>query len=128
MRLKQKGTFRQARYIPGSRLLTILLVGLFLQGEVAGQNPQQAFRLLQEGKLADAEKAFRALLDRYPDEPSLHGGLGMVYSRMKRYAEAVHEFERVLELKPGDLRAYNDLGVTYLRLDNRRRRSSSSSR
>ena len=115
--LKQKGTFRQARCIPGSRLLTILLVGLFLQSEVAGQNPQQAFRLLQEGKLADAEKAFRTLLDRYPDEPSLHGGLGMVYSRMKRYAEAVHEFERVLELKPGDLRAHNNLGVTYLRLD-----------
>lgn len=117
-RRTEAGTFRQAHCIPGSRLLTILALVLFLQGEVAGQSPQQAFRLLQEGKLAAAEKAFRALLDRYPNEPSLHGGLGMVYSRMKRYAEAVHEFERVLELKPGDLRAYNNLAVTYLRLDN----------
>ena len=118
LRLKKKGTFRQAHCIPGPRLLTIFLVALFLQGEAAGQSPQQAYRLLQEGKLAAAEKAFRALLDTYPNEPSLHGGLGMVYSRMKRYAEAVHEFERVLELKPGDLRAHNNLGVTYLRLDN----------
>ena len=94
-----------------------MAVAFLLQGEVAGQSPQQAFRLLQEGKLADAEKAFRALLDRYPNQPSLHGGLGMVYSRMNRYAEAVHEFERVLELKPGDLMTHNNLAVTYLRLD-----------
>ncbi len=118
MRLKMRGTLRKALCIPGPRLLTILMVVLFLQSEVAGQSPQQAFRLLQEGKLAAAEKAFRALLDTYPNEPSLHGGLGMVYSRMKRYAEAVRKFERVLELKPGDLRAHNNLGITYLRLKN----------
>ena len=115
--LTKKGTCRQARSITWTRLLALVAVAFLLQGEVAGQSPQQAFRLLQEGKLADAENAFRALLDRYPNQPSLHGGLGMVYSRMNRYAEAVHEFERVLELKPGDLMTHNNLAVTYLRLD-----------
>ena len=115
--LTKKGTFRQARSITWNRLLALVAVAFLLQDAVAGQSPQQAFRLLQEGKLADAEKAFRALLARYPNEPSLHGGLGMVFSRMKRFGEAVHEFERVLELKPGDLRAHGNLAVTYLRLD-----------
>jgi Flp pilus assembly protein TadD len=44
------------------------------------------------------------------DRAQTHNTLGLAYARMGRYAEAIREYQRALELSPGYSEAYNNMG------------------
>lgn len=70
----------------------------------------RANQLAGEGKMAEAERAYRDALNVDPSLPLLHAGLGMVCMAMHRPAEALPELKRFAELAPTDLQAYAILG------------------
>ncbi len=55
----------------------------------------------EQGRLAELEPAFKAMVEQYPDIPSWRCGLAMLYAQLGRLEEARQEFERV---------AVNDFG------------------
>jgi tetratricopeptide (TPR) repeat protein len=48
-----------------------------------------------------------------------HFDLGKVYSVLGRHAEALSEFQQVLELEPRELRSVLQIGLEYLSLGNK---------
>lgn len=57
-----------------------------------------AARAEAAGRLADAEQIYRQALKRTPSEPVLHALLGGVLAKEKKWAEALAEFQRQVEL------------------------------
>jgi len=66
--------------------------------------------LLEEGKLDDAESAFRKTLAIDPTYHSAHNNLGNVLERQGKLKEAADEYRRALEGNPGFRRAHFNLG------------------
>jgi Flp pilus assembly protein TadD len=100
-----------------------LLAGLLLAGSVWGAEggaerlAQEAIRLLQAGKPAEAiETLKRAIAGdaRYFPAYSL---LGVSYSQLGRFQEAQPYFEKAVELAPQSAQARNNLGANLLALE-----------
>jgi tetratricopeptide (TPR) repeat protein len=60
-------------------------------------------------KYDEAQKHYRALLTSYPNDASLHYGVGRMLLKQKQYAEAEQELLRTVQLKPDLGTAYGDL-------------------
>lgn len=60
----------------------------------------------QEGRPAEAEAAYRAVLARDPDEPMAPGLLGMLLLRAGRAGEALPFLARAVEIRPDDPEAH----------------------
>jgi tetratricopeptide (TPR) repeat protein len=71
---------------------------------------QQAFQLLQQGRLADAERLYRALLERDRNQFAALYGLAIALSRRGALDEAVRLMRRALNQNPRLAGAHNDLG------------------
>ena len=72
--------------------------------------------LMNAGKLDDAAREFRLGLissGGSPDEPDLHGNLGIVLARQGMNEEAVQEFREAIRLRPDFPIAHNGLGIIY---------------
>jgi len=67
---------------------------------------------LREQNYAKAETAFSRALQVVPDDPGLLYGRGLTYAEAGQIDQAVQDFQRLLELKPGDVDASNALGYT----------------
>jgi tetratricopeptide (TPR) repeat protein len=66
-----------------------------------GQREVQALLdLLHAGRLAQAETAARALLERYPDTPVLHHVLANALAGQEKFAEAVESFRKLVAANP----------------------------
>jgi tetratricopeptide (TPR) repeat protein len=76
----------------------------------------EAVRLIREGRLTEAEAAFRLLLKTYGSTPFIHHNLGAVYQQGRRHEAAVEEFRRSLELEPDQPGTRVLLGSSYLSL------------
>lgn len=61
-------------------------------------------------QLPAAARAFRILLDRYPDFPGAHGNLAFVLLDLKAYAEAAKHFIAALAIEPDAARFLVGLG------------------
>ncbi len=72
--------------------------------------------LAETGKLAAAGMAVRQGLELYPDEPSLHYQLGIIYERMDDRAQALLEMEQVLTSEPTNADALNFIAYHYAEL------------
>jgi len=68
---------------------------------------------LAQGRLADADRSMRRLLDTAPDEAEYHRGLGNVLRKAGRLDEAIPSFRRALELEPTLAAAWHDLAGTF---------------
>jgi Flp pilus assembly protein TadD len=73
----------------------------------------EAVRLLQAGRTAEAEKALQALVREQPGLAGPHANLGLLHRQAGRSAEAVAELERAVELSPGQPAYWNELGIAY---------------
>ena len=62
-----------------------------------------AVRLYYAGRLEDAERQFRQVLQAHPAFPVVHWGLGETYRQMGRHGDAVGELRRAVELAQGSL-------------------------
>lgn len=85
--------------------------------EVVQRDPRQGYLFLAEvhmerKKYDEAEQAYLALRDRYPQDAQLLYQLGMFYQGRERYAEAVDQFEQAVRADPEAGYAYYQIGRT----------------
>ncbi len=96
----------------GKRVLRSLRVGLALgwlaaaaaciaQTSVASSTVRQAaLALEQQGKNAEAESAWREILQSHPNDPEPYAHLGLLEARQEHYKEAVALYRKALALGP----------------------------
>ncbi|HEY5933817.1 MAG TPA: tetratricopeptide repeat protein [Kofleriaceae bacterium] len=77
--------------------------------------------LLKQGKLGDAQGAFRAALELEPDNPRVLALLGLSYFRGNQFADAQPIYETLVEKAPTDASHRLNLGLVYLKLNNAER-------
>jgi tetratricopeptide (TPR) repeat protein len=70
-----------------------------------------AFVQERDKQFAAAEKSYRILLIHFPNDATLHNGLGSVLLPQLQYAEAQNEFIACLRLKPDWGEAYGQLAL-----------------
>jgi tetratricopeptide (TPR) repeat protein len=75
-----------------------------------------AATLLQEGKLDEADAAFKALNSKNASIPEVHFNLGLIASRKKDYPTAEASFKRAIELRPTFGEAYSQLADVYTKM------------
>jgi tetratricopeptide (TPR) repeat protein len=78
--------------------------------------------LAEQGLKALDEKRYQAAIDSFtqavaadPKDYSLHFNLALAYSLMGKHAEAIPEYKKTLELKPGLFEAELNVGISLLR-------------
>jgi tetratricopeptide (TPR) repeat protein len=78
--------------------------------------------LSEQGLKALDEKRYQAAFDSFtqavaadPKDYSLHFNLALAYSLMGKHAEAIPEYKKTLELKPGLFEAELNIGISLLR-------------
>lgn len=71
----------------------------------------KAIRLLDDGKISEAEAAYRQCLVTLPGLAEIHYGLGICALRAGRHEEAAVANAKALDLAPGMAAAANHLGV-----------------
>lgn len=96
-----------------------LILACFANSPMLAQStsdPQQllkeAVELHQAGKLDDAIRDYRLLLDRYPNIAAVHSDLGAALAGQGRYGEAIEEYKKALALQPLPQVRLN-LGLAY---------------
>lgn len=78
---------------------------------------QRAFddakRAMRAGRLADAERAFKALTVSNPELGGPHANLGLIYRQTGKAADSVAEFEKAVLASPRQAIFHNQLGIAY---------------
>jgi tetratricopeptide (TPR) repeat protein len=72
-----------------------------------------AFRMMQEGRLVEAETLYRAILAEASDHPGSHHLLGLVEHQLGRHEAALASIKRAIELNEGEPNYHNNLGTVY---------------
>jgi tetratricopeptide (TPR) repeat protein len=72
-----------------------------------------ALALLRANRPADAERAFRAIVQTDPDLAGPHANLGLIARNAGRLPEAATELERAVALDPRLAPAWNQLAIAY---------------
>lgn len=65
----------------------------------------------QQGNLAEAEAAYRRVVELKPDFAGVHNDLGILLAATLRCVEAEAAYLRAVEIKPDFAEAYNNLGI-----------------
>jgi Tfp pilus assembly protein PilF len=71
---------------------------------------QQAFAHQRAGRLSEAERIYRSILQARPDHPGVSNNLGLALKDQGRLDEAAATFRRMLALRPDDPLAHCNLG------------------
>lgn len=77
--------------------------------------------LLKQGKLGEAQGAFRTALELEPDNPRVLALLGLSYFRGNQFSDAQPIYEALVEKAPTDASHRLNLGLVYLKLNNAER-------
>jgi Flp pilus assembly protein TadD len=85
------------------------------------QQIQQAMQLHSSGKTADAEEAWRQILEKHPNNTTVLRILGSIYGQTGRSHEAVELLGRCVLVDPGDASAHSMLGVSLAAIGHRER-------
>ena len=75
---------------------------------------------LQEHKkknFISAERLYKKILEKYPNEISTINNLGSVLKELKKNEEAIFFYEKALELKPKDIITNYNLGLIFSKLE-----------
>ena len=78
----------------------------------------EGMKALDEGKYEVAVQAFRKAIEADSKDYFAHFNLAMAYTLLQRDTEAVAEYRRTLELKPGLYEAQLNAGIVLLRQKN----------
>jgi tetratricopeptide (TPR) repeat protein len=76
---------------------------------------QTALVLEQQGKNAEAEAAWRALLKQHPANPEPYAHLGLIEARQEHYKEAVPLYRKALALSPSTPELRLNLGLALFK-------------
>ncbi len=66
-----------------------------------------------QGKLGEAAKAYQEAINKETDEPVYYNNLGIVYTKMEKYEEAIGIYKKMLEIQQESYSAYKNLGELY---------------
>jgi Flp pilus assembly protein TadD len=67
---------------------------------------QEALAFQRAGRLAEAERLYRSLLQARPNHPGISNNLGLALKDQGKLEEAAATFQRVLAVKPADALAH----------------------
>lgn len=73
----------------------------------------EARRALRAGRMADAERDFKALIQFHPELGGPHANLGLIYRQAGKLNESAAALEQAVKLSPRQPLFHNQLGVTY---------------
>ncbi len=76
---------------------------------------EQGLKALDEKRYQSAVDSFTQAVAADPKDYSLHFNLALAYSLMGKHAEAIPEYQKTLELKPGLFEAELNVGISLLR-------------
>jgi tetratricopeptide (TPR) repeat protein len=116
------GRTHGAALVPRAALLwlpLLLAVSLFLfasrhSAQVPSSAYQEVIADLNGHKCPEAEAGLKIILNRYPDDATALGLMGVALDGQKRYAEAEEFYTRAVHLSPGSTSLFNNLGTHYL--------------
>jgi tetratricopeptide (TPR) repeat protein len=78
---------------------------------------QRAFddarRAMRAGRMEEAERGFKSVIQFHPDLGGPHANLGVIYRQANKLPEAVAELELAVKASPRQPVYFNQLGVTY---------------
>ena len=77
---------------------------------------QQAVAAHKEGKLEEAERLYRVVLQAQPTNVATHNNLGNILMELRRLDEAEVSYKKAIDLKPDSIESYYNLSVTLQRL------------
>jgi tetratricopeptide (TPR) repeat protein len=83
-----------------------------LAAQVARQN---AITLEQQGKLPEAEAAWRDILRDHPSNPEPYAQLGLLEARQEHYKQAIALYQKALQLNSSVTTVRRDLGLAYFK-------------
>src|SRR5271170_1642754 len=90
---------------------TVLVLFLALQSNYY----ELGLKALDEKRYQEAVDNFINAIAAEPKDYSLHFNLALAYSLMGKSAEAIPEYKKTLEIKPGLYQAELNLGISLLR-------------
>jgi len=90
----------------------------FAQTETDGMLRKQAAKAVRKGEFAEAEKTWRVLLDREPDNYKYRLALSHSLYKQRFLIESYNEARKVVEAEPKNARAYALIGASLLTAGN----------
>ena len=107
-----------------ARILSIIaaLAAMMLIPHSAGQKPsapenlvKSALALEQEGRVSEAEAAWKSLLEQQPDNSEAYAHLGLLQARQEHYTQAIVSYRKALALNPNMTAVRLDLGLSLFK-------------
>jgi len=102
------------------QLLNEFVLGNITLGELEGigkdvqyQIAERGYKLLNAGKLKDAEKIFKGLITLDPFDSYFHTVLGSIHQRQDMKDEAIEEYSRALKVNPFNSTALANRGEVF---------------
>lgn len=87
----------------------------------AQEDPRQAAMALErEGKIAEAEAAWKALAKQYPGRPEPLAELGLLEAKQQHYAEAIAWYKKAMAVNPALPGLRLNLGLAYFKANDYR--------
>lgn len=80
-----------------------------------------ATKYLSFGDTLEAILLYSKLSEEYPFNGGFNNQSGVLYSKMKKYRDAVNEFKKATEVEPNNDTYLYNLGIAYINLDNKSR-------
>jgi len=93
----------------------LILGGCALFALSQNDQRQAAFSLEQQGKVTEAETAWRALSTAHPSNPEPYAHLGLLEAHQEHYTEAIAFYRKAMALNPAMPRLRYNLGLAYFK-------------
>ncbi len=74
----------------------------------------EILELVNDGRLGQAERRCREMLEAHPRDVNIVGLLGAIHVKMRRYADAEPILKRAIEMAPSFAKPHEDLGFVLL--------------
>ena len=97
--------------------LSLVPAALF-SGSKASDAYYQAYIAMDAGKYPEAADLFTQAISQKPEFTDAYYGRGFCYEQMGKFADAMKDYKKTIELDPNHAKAYNNLGVVYFKLYN----------
>lgn len=95
-------------------MLALMTTPVLAQSSGARQK-EEARALEQQGKIAEAETAWRAYMKAHPSDPEPYGQLGLLEARQEHYQEAIPLYRKALAMDPNVAGLRLNLGLALFK-------------